>query len=547
MCGIAGVVTSLYSAKYKNDVSNMLKTMDHRGPDATDYSVYDDKVLFGHNRLAIIDLSVDANQPFISNDGNYSIIFNGEIYNYKELRMRLKNKYNFKTNSDTEVLLAAYKTWKERSFDELIGMFSFAIYDKKRKKVILCRDRYGVKPLYYSVNRKLKTIHFGSEIKAFHSAGIEKTPNESMWSRYFTHGLYQYKDETFWANIMSLNSGHYMTINISEDNLDFTIKKWYFFKSRVLEIQNSFDFNNRSVENHLCEYIDLLNDSIKLRFRSDVKIGFNLSGGVDSSVLFSLVKNNYHNDLKETFTFYCADDRYDELDWAKAINKNTRKVLLTSKEVPALTDKVSKYQDEPFGGIPTLAYSKIFFEAKSRGITVLLDGQGMDEAWAGYDYYLNQTGFIVQGSKSNPLRPDNVTEEFKILSSMENDDNFMSDDILNKQYKDLFISKLPRALKFNDRISMMYSTELREPFLDHRLVEYAFSLPKSLKIKNNIQKWGLRQISKRLTPNRIALAPKRPMQTPQVDWLRVDLKDWMMDNVDYAISEKANRGSIKKM
>ena len=101
---------------------------------------------------------------------------------------------------------------------------------KNGKKVILCRDRYGVKPLYYSVNRKLKTIHFGSEIKAFHSAGIEKTPNESMWSRYFTHGLYQYKDETFWANIMSLNSGHYMTINISEDNLDFTIKKWYFFR-----------------------------------------------------------------------------------------------------------------------------------------------------------------------------------------------------------------------------------------------------------------------------------------------------------------------------
>ena len=177
---------------------------------------------------------------------------------------------------------------------------------------------------------------------------------------------------------------------------------------------------------------------------------------------------------------------------------------------------MSKYQDEPFGGIPTLAYSKIFFEAKSRGITVLLDGQGMDEVWAGYDYYLNQTGFIVQGSKSNPLRPDNVTEEFKILSSMENDDNFMSDDILNKQYKDLFISKLPRALKFNDRISMMYSTELREPFLDHRLVEYAFSLPRSLKIKNNIQKWGLRQISKRLTPNRIALALKGQCKPPKL-------------------------------
>ena len=182
----------------------------------------------------------------------------------------------------------------------------------------------------------------------------------------------------------------------------------------------------------------------------------------------------------------------------------------------------SDLQDEPFGGFPTLAYSKIFELARQKGIIVLLDGQGMDEAWAGYDYYHNESGFTVQGTTSSPVRPEMLEPEFRQLAVKETFPASFEDTLMNLQYRDLFYTKILRALRFNDRISMMHGTELREPFLDYRLVELAFSQPRNIKIRNGITKWMLRDLVMELLGSEIALAPKRPLQTPQREWLSLE-------------------------
>lgn len=277
-------------------------------------------------------------------------------------------------------------------------------------------------------------------------------------------------------------------------------------------------------------------DSIRLRFRSDVPVGFNISGGLDSSLLLALVHRQFPDDRHiQAFSFYTGDERYDELPWVQEMIQMTdfplHPVRLSSEEVPELAERVAWFEDEPYGGIPTLAYSKIFETARQNGIIVLLDGQGMDEAWAGYDYYTRQSGALVQGSKSSPVRPDCLRPEFRAMTQKPEFPQPFDNALQNLQYRDLFYTKIPRALRFNDRISMMHSTELREPFLDHRLVELAFSLPPSMKIKDGQQKWLARRIADEFLPNKVTLALKRPLQTPQREWLAGTLNGWCREQI----------------
>ena len=203
-----------------------------------------------------------------------------------------------------------------------------------------------------------------------------------------------------------------------------------------------------------------------------------------------------------------------------------RKVKLTPERSIDLFSKISHNQDEPFGGIPTLAYSEIFHQAQKDGVKVLLDGQGMDEQWAGYDYYFRPKDATIQGTgMSNPFRKNVLIPEFANYSIKPDYPELFDNRLQNLQYRDLFYTKIPRALRFNDRISMAYSTELREPFLDHQLVEFAFSQPKKYKMKNGKQKYMLREILNKIAPNEIANAPKRPLQTPQREWLANELKE----------------------
>lgn len=522
MCGIAGIVGN--GEIRQATLNAMLDTQKHRGPDFTGTYFEDNLIALGHNRLSIVDLSSAANQPFHSLDNRYSLVFNGEIYNYLELRSELEKEYNFKTSSDTEVLLQAYIYWGKDCLNKLNGMFAFAIWDKVTRTLFAARDRFGVKPFYYVL--KGEQLYFSSEIPPLFAAGIPKVPKESVWSSFFARGTYGSPEETFWERINQLPAGVFLEFSNGELN----IQRWYSFIDRVNHLKNVTSEDEESYILHLMQ------DSIDFRFRADVPVGFNLSGGLDSSTLLALVSAKFPNsDSIEAFTFYTGDDRYDELPWVKKMIRETQFPLNTCRlhveEIPALTTKFSKLQMEPFGGIPTLAYGKVFQKAREKGILVLLDGQGADESWAGYDYYFQKGDALVQGVKTSPVKPSSLNQDFCDLSTEFNFPKPFEEKLLNLQYRDLFYTKIPRALRFNDRMSMAFSTELREPFLDYRLVEYAFSRPEEFKRKDGVQKYALRQIANKFLGDSISLAPKRPLQTPQREWLGGELKDWSGDRI----------------
>ncbi len=531
MCGIAGIIGA---GEYSSSLEKMLKTQAHRGPDHTGRYFEQAFAALGHNRLSIIDLSPEAHQPFFDETKRFQLVFNGEIYNYKELRQELASGYNFITRSDTEVLLAAFLKWGKACLQHLNGMFAFAIWDAKEKKLFAARDRFGVKPFYYTEAGGV--LYFASEIKALESVIPETKPNEKVWASYFAYGSYGMPDETFYKGIHQLPGGHFL--EYSEGKL--STEAWYDFKERVSAIKPKKDF-----EEAKATYFNLLKDSIRLRFRADVSLGFNLSGGVDSSLLLALV--NLFEDRRNitAYSFYTGNERYDELPWVErmiATTKNPlKKVRFSAEEVAETAAFISKSQDEPFGGIPSLAYSKIFRQAQQDGVKVLLDGQGMDEQWAGYDYYMNpESNSTIQGAgEKSAFRPNVLNPDFLALAEKPVYPEPFQERILNLQYRDLFYTKIPRALRFNDRISMAYSTELREPFLDHRMVEFAFAQPADFKIHKGVQKYLLREILKELAPKELTYAPKRPLQTPQREWLGDELREFTEAQLEKLLASPA--------
>ena len=521
MCGIAGILGK--NAK-SNLIDDMLMVQHHRGPDYTDKWL-EEGVALGHNRLSIIDLSNSANQPFSDRTKRFSIVFNGEIYNYIELRERLKSSYNFQTTSDTEVLLAAFIFWGKDCLKHLNGMFSFAIYDSKSKSLFAARDRFGVKPFFY--HKCNDSFYFSSEIKAIHAAGIKKKPHEKIWASYFAHGSYGMPEETFWEEIYQLPGGYYLELK----NNTLSITKWYFFEEEVKKFDEKIPFNDVKEK-----YAALMKNSIELRFRADVSVGFNISGGLDSSALLVFVNQLKGKENINAYTFYCGHKDYDELFWVKEMINTTQnplnKVLLTVDHFIKEIDFLTHIQDEPCGGIPTIAYSKIFKQARKDDVIVLLDGQGMDEQWAGYDYYLEKNNQLIQGMKGSPFKKNVLNEDFLSKAKKPIYPTPFENELLNKQYRDLFYTKIPRALRFNDRVSMAYSTELREPFLDYRLVEYAFAQPYEYKIKNGVQKYLLRELVSEYLNDSITNSPKRPLQTPQREWLANELSDYVESKIE---------------
>ncbi|MGQ0541501.1 MAG: asparagine synthase (glutamine-hydrolyzing) [Blastocatellia bacterium] len=536
MCGIAAIFGSDWTAE---QLEAMRSVQRHRGPDGEGLYL-DPKKLCGlaHNRLSIIDLSDAGSQPMRSSDGRLQIIQNGEIYNYLELRKELEQDYVFRSQSDTEVLLAAFQKWGPQMLDRLIGMFSLVIWDEENKSGFAARDRFGVKPLYYHAGQN-NALFVASEIKALHAAGVSKEPNDRVWADYLAFGFTDQSEETFWKGIKQLRGGCF--IEWKNDSTKFT--KWYDLADR-----NDFAFDSRSDADVKKEYFDLLQNSVSLRFRADVPVGINLSGGLDSSTLLGLV-SLLEKDAESVsaYTFVTGDERYDELPWVSKMLERTGHPLVVSRldanEVPDLAIDVQKSQDEPFGGLPTLAYAKLFEIAKANGTTVLLDGNGMDEQWAGYDYYASSNGKnagVVQGMSGSPVRPDCLTTEFRSLAKPLAMNDVFPDKLRNLQYRDIKYTKIPRAMRFNDRISMRSSTELREPFLDHRLFELAFHQPAERKIENGTRKKMLREIARELLPTGVVEAPKRPLQTPQREWLRGELRGWANECIENACRKHGN-------
>ncbi len=540
MCGIAGITGKNWN---RSQLESMVSVQRHRGPDSSGISMIEDgedgRTGLGHNRLSIIDLSPAGSQPMINNDGTVQIVFNGEIYNYLELRAELAD-YDFRSHSDTEVILAAYEKWGQSCLDRLIGMFAFLLWDGRNRQLFAARDRFGVKPLYYSTKTD-GAFYFASEIKALHAAGIRPEPDESTWSAYLTFGVHENSEKTFWKGINSLPAGHLLTVKDGA----LRVSSWYDIAQRSGEA-----FDARPAKEVEEQYLALLIDSVRLRFRSDVPVGINLSGGLDSSTLLGLVHQVQGNESDvKAFTFVTGDPDYDETPWVRRMLSQTRhkSILceLRPDDVPDLAASVQRSQDEPFGGIPTLAYARVFEQARAEGVIVLLDGQGLDEQWAGYDYYANalegRSAGLVQGSNDSPVRPNSLNPEFRRLATTLSTPEVFSDRLRNLQYRDARFTKIPRALRFNDRVSMRSSTELREPFLDHRLFELALRQPPERKISGGVQKLMLRKIASRLLPAGIVEAPKRPLQTPQREWLRNELKDWARASIDSALDSFAGQ------
>jgi asparagine synthase (glutamine-hydrolysing) len=533
MCGISGVFGS---SSPDAIIAPMIDVQQHRGPDFADSFIdRPGAAALGHNRLSILDLSPAGRQPMVSRDGRYWIVFNGELYNFLELRAELAD-YPYRSRSDTEVVLAAYERWGAAMLDRFIGMFAFLIWDTREQRLFGARDRFGVKPMYYH-RREDGSLLVASEIKGIHRAGTPAEPDDASWASYFVHGVHDAGDRTLWSGIRALPGGHSLTWHAGR----LRIAKWYDLAERC-----GMELDERPMADVEEEYSALLTDSVRLRFRSDVPVGVNLSGGVDSSLLLGVIDSLQGPESEvKAFTFVTGDAAYDELPWVRSMLRQTKHesitCLLEANDVPELADSVQLLQDEPFGGIPTLAYARVFERARREGVIVLLDGQGLDEQWAGYDYYENATPrravSVVQGTSDRPVRPECLVDAFRSIAEAPSASSPFPDVLRNLQLRDSCYTKLPRALRFNDRVSMRSSVELREPFLDHRLFELAFRQRPDRKRRDGVGKWLLRRIAERTVPQHVVTAPKRPLQTPQREWLRGPLQAWATRHIEIALDE----------
>lgn len=523
MCGISGIISSGHDLAPL--ILKMTAAQTHRGPDAQEIFLSPCKTCaLGHNRLSIIDLANHANQPMADHTGRYHIVFNGEIYNYRELRALLP-EYLYRTNSDTEVILAAWDKWGNECVQHFIGMFSFAIWDNVEQKLTAFRDRLGIKPFHYYFDGT-KFI-FASEIKSILAAGISAKANIETWAEYLNHGLYDHLPSTFFENILSLNPGHMLEIQDKQ----LTISPYWELKDHL---EQNF---TGSFEEAQDKYLEILTNSIRLRLRSDVPLGLNLSGGLDSSSLLAMVdKISEDSGYLESFTVSFKDTKYDEEDFANSVpvqkKWNRTFARIDSQELWDGIDTLMFHQEAPFGGIGTLSYSALFKEIQRRNVTVVLEGQGVDECLGGYKYYQNiqnQNAGIYQDGTSF-LHPECISEYIKKIEHTEIKLLISSkiSPLNNALYQDVRYNKLPRVLRMNDRLSMAYSKELREPFLDHRLVEFCFSLPDDYKIRNGQGKFLLRKAMERMLPQSILDSQKRAVVTPQREWMCSVYKDYVL-------------------
>jgi len=570
VCGIAGIVSDQI---HTVAMQNTLLSMSHRGPDDSgSLEIKVDKwhLLLGQTRLSIIDLSSKGNQPFTSFNQKFDLIFNGEIYNYKELKNQLiSSGLKFNSESDTEVLLNAWIHWGVDCLSKLKGMFAFAIYNRSNGSLSLIRDAFGIKPIFYS--EKLGKFAFASEPKALQNL-ISKSfkLNDQKMFNYLAFGSQSFGNETFFEDIKILEPGHILTINLTEPELKSRVAKWW-----QPDISQKGDISESKA---IYEIRESFLENIQLHLRSDVPIGAALSGGIDSSSIVCAMHYIKPKFEINTFSYIASGSTKNEEFWVDIVNKHVKakahKVFVTPAELLSDLDELIKFQGEPFGSLSIYAQYRVYKLAKDSGVKVVLDGQGADELFAGYDGYpewkfrsligsgniFQAIDFLIKWS-SGPDRSlvnvieksiltsvlSNKTSEFsrkfrkrKIPSNLfllnEIEKNNIDTQISLNALKDIgwdrsLTSRLLHALtktglvdllRYGDRNSMRWSVESRVPFLTTDFAEYVLRLPESFLVSQNGRTKDIfRKAMYGIVPNQILeRKDKVGFETPELDWLK---------------------------
>ena len=559
MCGIAGIVDFSEKDNSKK-VDSMLKTINFRGPDSKKIipgSFFD----IGMVRLSIIDLSEKANQPFISEDGNIITIYNGEIYNFEDLKKTYFPNHSFSSSCDGEVIPALFQKFGIDFIKKIKGMFSICIIDKAKQETYLIRDRFGIKPLYYYLDRDKKLLIFASEIQALFENKINKLENYSETLRFFQYGLTGSTAETWFKNIYQIKAGQYLKYSRNK----FYTNEYYKLEDYVFE-NDKKSTKYFELENNIFELIE---KSLKQHSISDQTLGLHISGGSDSSLIASACKKIGLD--TECFTFDFEESEFSEVKNAKKISDILKFKHSTAKinnaDLVNEFEKNVNIQYEPFTSLRVLSQNNLYEKYKN-SCKVILDGCGGDEIGAGYKYQqlawtmdMISDGYekiVKKMQKKNEFLDDkiiltylekvsnnnsNIHEDgisFERFKFLDLDRAFKDNNILklkkpfksnlrNAQYHDLMYKKIPRTLRYADRASMRSSVETRLPLLDHELVEKMFSVPTKYKMINGIQRFILKRYSSKVIGKDLVFTNKKSIADPQTIWLKKYFKDYSMD------------------
>lgn len=577
MCGITGVFSfNPIGRMHLIHLEAATRVLAKRGPDAHN-SWFDETVGLGHRRLSIIDTSDAANQPMKDESGRYTIVFNGEIYNFKEIRNILSQAgFAFRTESDTEVLINAYIKWGEKCLDKLNGFFAFAIYDVEKQSMFIARDRFGIKPLYFHVDDN--RVLFASELKSLMAYGIDKEIDKEALHLYFQL-TYIPAPKTIFSSVKKLQPGQYMRIEEGK----VAIETYY-------KIPHSNQPSIKDFDSAKSQLVKTMRDSVHSRLVSDVPLGAFLSGGIDSSIIVALASEEVEN-LK-TYSIGFKDNKYfDETDYANLVAdkyKTDHHVFkLSNDDLLDEVDNVLDYLDEPFAdssALPVFILSK-----KTREhVAVALSGDGADEIFSGYNKH---SAWLLshEKSKSNKFisafsnvweflpksRHTNITDTIRKLNKYAhllklNDSekywflaSFVSDNKIEKLLKSDWHSEQNEIANFKssilgatnyegingvllndsklvlegdmlakvDRMSMANSLEVRVPFLDPAVVKLAFDMPSEFKISNTHRKIILREAFRDMLPEELYTRPKHGFEVPLIDWFKKELKSKLDDLV----------------
>jgi asparagine synthase (glutamine-hydrolysing) len=555
MCGISGIINRSDKKVLKEEIKKLNDLIFHRGPDDEGF-YFGKNFAFGHRRLSILDLSSDGHQPmnFIEKKGEYVITYNGEIYNYLEIKEELlKDGYKFNSNTDTEVILASYDKWGEKCVNKFNGMWAFAIYDKEKNILFCSRDRFGIKPFYYT-ELDSKFI-FGSEIKQLLEFYDERYANTNILLDYLLYGLEEHTNETFFKNIYKLEQSH---------NLIYDLKNHKFNIYRYYDLKFDKKLDGLSENESVKILKNSLEKSILLRLRSDVKVGTCLSGGLDSSSITAIASKEYFEQTGEKLVAIHAksiEKKTDESHYAREVakycNVNMIEVEPHLEDITNVIEEVIYTQEEPFGGPSIFMQYFVMKKARENGCIVMLDGQGGDETLFGYENYyavyfsmllkkfklikfwselyqletfkvskkqiIKSTISVLLGNKMRYIKKllgknklnIKVGYDIKRLKSL-----YLYKDFKSFQKRELTKRNLPHLLRYEDKNSMKHSIETRLPFIDYKFVEQAISLDDDLKFKNGYLKYLLRKVVENILPKNIVFRRNKfGFEAPSDTWI----------------------------